>query len=335
MKVVRVPVEKLRPIVNVRRDVGDLSKLIESIKRDGLIEPLIVSESEDGFYEVVLGYRRYLASISAGLREVPAISIGRVSVYEALEIIWKDEVLRKSFTSDERCMMVAALAEEYGVRETARRLNIPVSTVESMVKAGRTFAGVWSTVRSSRTSKDGGINFKVKVKLAEKVCEAVSRAGYKGRVFKEVAGRLYLDLVNLPTDTALEVLKEWSSNPNIESISKLVDRVEESKSRKPKFKIPNIDERVPIETGEGEALEKLLAEYSGDMDVDYKIVGEASLKIAELQDKYSGISGLICPRCGSIMRCRVCGSLVVDLCGYPHASVRDRKYHYVRAGGRV
>ncbi len=332
MKMIRVSVDSLKPKIRVRRELGDLDKLAESIKEYGVLEPLVVSESDDGGYEVVLGLRRYLAALRAGVDVVPAISIGKIGLLEALEIIFKEDGLRKKLTLDERAIIVAALVEECGVREVARRLGMPVSTIESLNKAGRTFAGVLEVVRSSYTSDTLDINFKVKVKLGERVYEAVSKAGYKGRSLKEIAGRVYLTLVDLPTEAASNILREWVRNPTLEYLEKLVKEFHEAGHVcKQRFKIPKIDERVPIELGDGEPLEKRLLNVSQHHWTSYNVIEEVQMKIVELGGS-SDISGLLCPRCNRPLRCRVCGSLVHCLCGYPYLSVRHRKYRYAVKG---
>ena len=124
-KVVSVPIDLLRPVVCVRRDVGDLTALVDSIREYGLLQPLLVSENDDGTFGIIWGYRRYLAALEAGLRELPVISLGKVSLEKALELILKEDVLRLQLKRDERCLTLAALAMSWGVRKTARILKIP------------------------------------------------------------------------------------------------------------------------------------------------------------------------------------------------------------------
>jgi ParB/RepB/Spo0J family partition protein len=57
---------------NVRRDLGDISELVESVKQVGVLEPLIVRPVK-GRYEVIVGKRRYYAAKRAKLRKVPCI----------------------------------------------------------------------------------------------------------------------------------------------------------------------------------------------------------------------------------------------------------------------
>jgi len=54
-----------------RKDLGDLSMLIESFKHEGIIQPLAVRENEDGTHTLAAGGRRLTAAIKAGIETVP------------------------------------------------------------------------------------------------------------------------------------------------------------------------------------------------------------------------------------------------------------------------
>jgi len=56
---------------NVRRDVSDISELVESVKTLGVLEPIVVRPVGDK-YEVIIGARRLAAAKEAGLKTVPA-----------------------------------------------------------------------------------------------------------------------------------------------------------------------------------------------------------------------------------------------------------------------
>ena len=64
---------KFQPRKNFNKD--SLSELTNSIKEQGVIQPIIVrpSTSLDGKYEIIAGERRWLASQNAGLHEVPTV----------------------------------------------------------------------------------------------------------------------------------------------------------------------------------------------------------------------------------------------------------------------
>ena len=50
-----------------------LDELKESIKRSGVIEPVIVRSTREGAYELIAGERRLRASLALGIKEIPAI----------------------------------------------------------------------------------------------------------------------------------------------------------------------------------------------------------------------------------------------------------------------
>jgi len=336
VKIMDVPLDRVRPKVYVRRILGDIERLAVSIKRNGILEPLVVSESDGGYYEVVLGFRRYLAAMKLGLSIVPVINVGKMEIIKALEMIWEDERSRQSLTLDERCILVALLVEEYGVREVGRRYGLSPSTVETMAMAGKTFAGVWRVVRTSDGSNTLKFNFdfKVKLKLAEEVCRVVSRAGYVGEEFKKVAGKAYLSLVDLPTKISIEILREWAKRPTLDHLEELIAEFKRKDAfKRPFFNIPRLKERVPIELDGNKSLEKLLIDAAWDHKASYNIVGQVSMDIIEFNGKYADISCIICPRCSKPIRCRICGSIVNCLCAYPHNLVRNRRYRYYDAEG--
>lgn len=56
-----------------RMDDGKLDELAESIKAQGVIQPIVVREVEGGRYEIIAGERRWRASQLAGLDEIPVV----------------------------------------------------------------------------------------------------------------------------------------------------------------------------------------------------------------------------------------------------------------------
>lgn len=72
-----ISIDKLHPHPdNPRKDLGDLSELVESIKANGVLQNLTVVELdkyEPGYYRIVIGHRRYEAAKRAGLKELPCV----------------------------------------------------------------------------------------------------------------------------------------------------------------------------------------------------------------------------------------------------------------------
>ncbi|WP_066092612.1 ParB/RepB/Spo0J family partition protein [Xanthomonas massiliensis] len=72
----RMPVDQLQPgKYQPRREMDEakLAELAESIKAQGVIQPIVARELEPGRFEIVAGERRWRASQLAGLAEVPVV----------------------------------------------------------------------------------------------------------------------------------------------------------------------------------------------------------------------------------------------------------------------
>ena len=74
-KVVELNITEIEPMLNQPRKIFDKEKLEEltnSIKENGVIQPILVVKDENG-YTIVAGERRWRAAKKAGLKEIPAI----------------------------------------------------------------------------------------------------------------------------------------------------------------------------------------------------------------------------------------------------------------------
>ncbi|HOO58054.1 MAG TPA: ParB/RepB/Spo0J family partition protein, partial [Anaerolineaceae bacterium] len=76
-QVVQISIDKIKPNPMQPRRVFDDNSLLElanSIKEHGILQPLILVQTEDGdTYNLIAGERRWRAARIAGLSEVPAI----------------------------------------------------------------------------------------------------------------------------------------------------------------------------------------------------------------------------------------------------------------------
>ncbi len=101
-----------------RSALGDLSDLVESIRRHGILEPLLVRRKPGGEdsrhgYELVSGERRFHAALEAGLEEVPCIEL-EVTDQHALEIALIENLQRKDLDPFEEADGFQTLIEKYG-----------------------------------------------------------------------------------------------------------------------------------------------------------------------------------------------------------------------------
>ena len=87
--------------LNVRRNVGDISELADSISEQGILEPLIVRPSSNGNYEVIIGSRRLAAATQIGLQVIPVV-VQHISDADAIVRSLVENLQRGELSLDER-----------------------------------------------------------------------------------------------------------------------------------------------------------------------------------------------------------------------------------------
>jgi len=97
----------LRPI---RRDSSDYAEMVESIAKDGVLQPILV-RPKDGRYEIVEGWHRYEASKEAGLVSIPCL-IRDMADKEVLVFQLKCNAIRPVTRSFEYARRLKMLMEE-------------------------------------------------------------------------------------------------------------------------------------------------------------------------------------------------------------------------------
>jgi ParB family chromosome partitioning protein len=89
-----------------------LQELANSLKENGIIQPIIVTTKDEGEYELIAGERRLEASKLAGFNEVPVI-IRSVSPKEQLQFAIIENVQREDLTAIEEAKAYQQLNEEF------------------------------------------------------------------------------------------------------------------------------------------------------------------------------------------------------------------------------
>lgn len=136
-KLINIKIEEITPSVDQPRknfDSYELSKLTESIKQCGIIQPLTVRRSADGFI-LVAGERRLRAAKAAGLKRVPCI-VTSLSVENAAFISIIENLQRTDLSLFEQAEGIQKLINEFGVThcDAAERLGIAQSTLSNKLR---------------------------------------------------------------------------------------------------------------------------------------------------------------------------------------------------------
>lgn len=106
-----------------RREFGDLSEMVASVKEKGILEPILV-RSHEGSYQIIAGERRYQAAKTAGLQRVPCIEVD-VDARGMLEISLIENLQRRDLTAFEESGAIQRLCDQfrYTHEEIARKLG--------------------------------------------------------------------------------------------------------------------------------------------------------------------------------------------------------------------
>ena len=135
-----VELKKIRPNrLNPRLDINieRLNELAESIKKIGILEPLILRPAGNG-YEVVVGERRYRAAQQAQLQSVPAI-IRNYSDEQVIELNLIENVQREELSAVEKGNCCRQLIEKYPEKYASRqeigdRIGVSQETISTWLK---------------------------------------------------------------------------------------------------------------------------------------------------------------------------------------------------------
>jgi ParB family transcriptional regulator, chromosome partitioning protein len=112
-----------------------LDELVNAIKSQGVVEPLIVRTVKDGNYELIAGERRLRASRLAALEQVPVI-VRELDDRSALEMSLVENLLRENLNPTEEGSAFARLNREFALThdEIARRIGKSRAYVTNMIR---------------------------------------------------------------------------------------------------------------------------------------------------------------------------------------------------------
>lgn len=140
-----LPVSAIHPNERQPRRVFDedaLQALADSIRRYGLVQPIIVQKQRDGSYELIAGERRLRAVKLCGMDTVPAI----VREYEpdvAAEIALIENLQRENLNAIEEGMAYDSLIHDFGLTQE-----------EAAIKVGKSRSHIANTIRLLRLPEE-------------------------------------------------------------------------------------------------------------------------------------------------------------------------------------
>ncbi|HLF18908.1 MAG TPA: ParB/RepB/Spo0J family partition protein [Candidatus Omnitrophota bacterium] len=133
LKTTKIKNSRFQP--RTKYDNEKLEELKESIKTKGIIQPILVRETQGGEYEVVAGERRLKAARALNMEDVPAI-IKSVTDEEAFVIALIENVQREDLNPIEEAQAYQRLIEDFKLtqEDVAKAVGKDRSTVSNIMR---------------------------------------------------------------------------------------------------------------------------------------------------------------------------------------------------------
>ena len=173
-----LPISKIKPNPDQPRrsfDQQALDELVDSIKQNGILQPLLVRKNGKS-YQIVAGERRYQAAKLAGLKELP-VAIREVSDEDVFKLALIENLQRSDLTPIEEAKGYKQLIDDKdltqeqlgkilsksrsAITNTIRLLDLP-NEVQELMNDGKLSAGHARAILAVPTEEG-------RIKLAEKV----------------------------------------------------------------------------------------------------------------------------------------------------------------------
>lgn len=194
----KLPLHKVEPNPNQPRrdfDEEELQALSESIAIHGIIQPLTVRETGNGYYQIIAGERRWRAARMANLEEIPVVVI-EADDKKAMELALIENLQRQDLNPVEEALGYQSLMDDYGltqeeaagrvgksrpaVANSLRLLNLCPQVLDK-VRSGELSAGHARAVLTLKTEKQQQqaaqkiIALGLSVRQAELLCKNMTR----------------------------------------------------------------------------------------------------------------------------------------------------------------
>ena len=174
-----IPLDRIRPNPRQprqRMDPDELDSLAASVREHGVLQPILVTETLDG-YQLVAGERRFRASQQAGLERIPAV-IRQLADRDQLELALVENLQRADLGPMEEAHAYQALAVDFGMthEQIAQRVGRAKSTVTNTLRLLDLDPAVQQALVDGRLTEGharaiGGLPVEQQVRVAQSVID--------------------------------------------------------------------------------------------------------------------------------------------------------------------
>jgi ParB family transcriptional regulator, chromosome partitioning protein len=208
-----------------RYHFGDqaLEELANSIRANGVVQPVMVRPSADGRYTLILGERRCRASKLAGKTAIPAM-VRRVSDQQAAEMTVVENLQRQDLNCIEQASAFSKLSREFGLtqEQIGQRVGVSRESVSNYMRLLKLPAAVLQHLQEGRLgfSEARVLLQLLDASLIEKIADEAVEKHLSVTQLEELVDRTNIPLVKEETPSRAR----WV-DPNVRAAQTEMERV--------------------------------------------------------------------------------------------------------------
>jgi ParB/RepB/Spo0J family partition protein len=167
-----------------------LERLAESIKVEGILQPLVVTQ-RNGHFLIVCGERRYRAAKLAKLNEVPCVVRQNLDDKAILELAITENLQREDLTPIDEAKAIKALIQKCGYTQTqiAQRLGLSVAAINIKLSLCTLSSALQKDIKRGAISETQGREIVRAVNKVEPAKRDSAMAAIKERIEKAKQSR--------------------------------------------------------------------------------------------------------------------------------------------------
>ena len=146
----QIPCQQLVPYHNHKFQLYEgerLEDMVESIRQNGVLIPIIVQPKSDGRYEILVGHNRWNASKIAGLPTIPAIVKDGLTEEEAAMYVVESNLMQRGFDDLKISEQAAVIAMRHSKMFSEHKRRDILQELTALEHPDTDTAGGWDTTR--------------------------------------------------------------------------------------------------------------------------------------------------------------------------------------------
>lgn len=244
-------------------DKQSLEELAESIKENGLLQPIIVREYGEGRYQIIAGERRFRASKIAEISEIPAVIMNK-NDRQSAEIALIENIQREDLNPIEEAMGFRSLQEDYGLtqEELSERIGKSRSAIANAMRLLDLPEAILTLVAEGNISAGHGRTL-LAVRNEDSMLELAKRV-----VNEDLSVRRLEEEVKKANRKKKDDLEEEETLPVINYFREMEIRVQSHLGRQVKISEKGRKKTITLFYEDNEDLDELLKTICGDDFLD-------------------------------------------------------------------